>query len=195
VRRFAFLILLVAGAAGADEDPLKMAEEAYGQAHYKEARDLAMRAVGREPIKAWRLAGSASCLLKDRAAALDALTHLPQKSDAEGVRFACQHAEVEITDEDAAIYASKARADVEKAQAAYSAAKYADAKKFALAATVTDGKLAAAWRLLGTASCWTKDKATAQRASEHLQPVDQEVIRSVCARTLGVQLKNSRVLR
>ncbi len=186
---------LAASTAAAADDPLKLADEAYGHGNYQQAREFAKQALAREPARAWRVVGTSSCLLKDRPAALDAIAHLRDKGDVELIRFACQRAEVDITDEDAQIAASPARDPVTRAQAAYSANKYLDAKKLAQQAVVLDGKLAPAWRILGAAACWTKDRKEAERASEHLQPVDQEVVRSTCARTLGVQLKNPRVLR
>jgi len=194
VRRAAILLILV-GAARADEDPLKLADEAYGQGNYQQARNLARQALARDPSRAWRIVGTSSCLLKDRAGALEAASHLPQKGDLELIKFACQRSSIDIADEDVAIAASPARDPVTRAQAAYSATKYADAKKLAQQALALDGKLAPAWRLLGAAACWTRDKKEAERASEHLQPVDQEFVRAICARTLGVQLKrDSRVI-
>ena len=49
-------------------------------------------------------------------------------------------------------------------------------------------------RLDGIVLSVTKDKVMAQKSTEHLQPVDQEFIRTLCSRTLGVQLKSSRTL-
>jgi tetratricopeptide (TPR) repeat protein len=181
--------------AGAQGDPLALAEEAYQKGHYQQAFDLARKGLDRSPAKGWRIAGASSCQLKDRAGALEALGHLRTPADAELIRFACQRAGVEISDEDAALYASPAHAQVDAAQAAYSAGRYADAKKLALAATTADPKLAKAWRLLGAAACWTRDKRTAQLACDHLQPVDQEFIRATCGRTLGHSLRSSRVVR
>ncbi|MSP59084.1 MAG: hypothetical protein EXR72_01875 [Myxococcales bacterium] len=197
---------LVAQVARAGDDPLASADEAYGAARYQQAHDLALKVAlaSDEPglssparskgARAWRLAGASSCFLKDRPGSLTALAHLT-KEDIEFVRFACKRQAIEFTDDEIHIAASPARPEMQEAQAAYDAAKYPLAKKLALAATVADPKLSVAWRLLGAASCWTKDKTTAQRACEHLQPVDQEFIRSTCARTLGVKLQNPRVLR
>lgn len=182
------------GVAGAQGDPLALAGEAYRQGHYREARDLARQALAAHPAQAWRTVGSASCMMKERAAALEALGHLPLHEDAEVVRFACDKVGIAITDEDARVASSPAREQVEAAQVAYSAGKYADAKKLALAATAADPKLAKGWRLLGASACWTKDKKIAETASEHLQPVDQEFVRAVCSRTLGALKKDPRVL-
>jgi hypothetical protein len=195
IARIAALIPFgLASAALAQGDPLALAGEAYAQGHYREARDLARKATQGRPAQAWRTVGSASCMLKDRASALEALGHLPGREDADVVRFACDKAGMPITDEDARLAASPARREVEAAQSAYSAGKYPEAKKAALAATAADPKLAQGWRLLGAAACWTKDKKTAEASCEHLQPVDQEFVRAVCARTLGALKKDPRVL-
>src|SRR4051812_34089430 len=106
---------LVGGAAFAQGDALKLAEEAYQQGHYPQARELGRQAVAKEPVKAWRIVGASSCAMKDRAGALEALGHLPAKADAELIRFACQRAGVEISDEDALVWQSPARAEVERA--------------------------------------------------------------------------------
>jgi hypothetical protein len=187
-------IALGSAVAQGDGDPLGMAQQAYVEGHYQQARDLARQGMAKNPAVAWRIVGTASCNLKDRPGVIEAMGRVP-KGDVELVRFACKKAGVEITDDEAAMWQSPAREEVERAQAAYDASKWAEAKKQALAATTKDPKLALGWRVLGAASCWMKDKGTAQKASEHLQPVDQEYVRAVCARAIGVQLKNSRVLR
>lgn len=199
--------LLLVAAASADEDPLAAADKAYQEKRYREAHELALRAAtaARSPgedekkhaqrvVQAWRLAGTSSCLQKERSGALQATLHL-KKEDIQFLRFVCEKNGVAITDEDVEVWASPAAPEAVAAQEAYDAGKYADAKKMALLATAGDPKLGVGWRLLAAASCWTKDKATAQRASEHLQPIDQEAIRAICARTLGAQLKNPRILR
>lgn len=204
------LALFLVGAARADEDPLVAANRAYEAKRYGEAHDLALRAATeKRPDKptqaddaaftkriaqAWRLAGTASCLQKERSGALQATVHLP-KDDVQFLRFVCEKSGLTITDEEIETWASPAAPEVTAAREAYDAGKYADAKKMALLATNADPKLSVGWRLLAAASCWTRDKTTAQRASEHLQPVDQESIRSICARTLGAQLRNPRILR
>lgn len=181
--------------AQAQGTPLQAAEEAYKQGQWARARDLAYRAITRDPIKAWRLSGAAACMMKDRFGALEAMTHLPSKEDREFIRFACSRNELEILEDDVAVFASPARKQVEAAQASYDQRKYAEAKKLALEASTIDPKLTKAWRLLGAASCWTQDKYTAQKASDHLQPVDQEALRGVCARTLGAKLRSNRTVR
>ena len=188
------LLLAFTGLSFADEG-LPAAAQAYSTGDYEKARQLARGAEKSEPQKAWRLIGASSCFLKDRGAALDALSHLPGKPDIEFLRFACNKNSVEISDEDIVIWSSPARLQVTEAQSAYNEKRYGDARRLALQATQLDPKLSLAFRLLGAAACWTHDKRLAQRASEHLQPVDQEVIRAVCARTLGVHLKNPRVLQ
>jgi hypothetical protein len=190
----ALLTIGLAPSAFAQGDPLALAGEAYAQGHYREARDLARKAADKRPSQAWRTVGSSSCMLKDRAGALEALGHLAARDDVEVVRFACDKAGIAITDEEARLAASPAREQVEAAQTAYTAGKYPEAKKAALAATAADPKLAQGWRLLGAAACWTKDKKTAETSCEHLQPVDQEFVRAVCARTLGALKKDPRVL-
>ena len=127
--------------------------------------------------------------------ATDAAAQLPKREDRELIRFACGKSGLEFSDDDVAIRASPARLQMAEAQEAYRGARYADAKRLALAATQADPKLVPAWRLLGAAGCWTKDKRTAQTACDHLQPVDQEVIRATCARVLGGRVGSSRVLR
>ena len=186
--------LLLASAARA-EAPLEAAEESYKKGDYARARELASRATGREPVKAWRLAGASACMMKDRSGALDAMTHLPAKDDREFIRFVCERAGISINEEEVALHASPARDLMFQAQVAYDSAQYAEAKKLAQAATVADRKLAKAWRLLGAASCWTHDKRTAQTASDHLQPIDQEFLRNLCARTAGGALKSNRTVR
>ncbi len=196
--------------AGADEDLLARAAAANEAKRYGEAHDLAIRAAtaprpehldakaaaawDAHATNAWRLAGSASCFQKERSGALQASAHL-KKDDVQFIRFACDKNGVTITDEDVEVWASPAASEIAAAQGAYAATKYAEAKRLALQATAEDPKLSAGWRLLGSASCWTRDKVNAQKACDHLQPVDQETVRSLCARTLGVQLKSPRVLR
>ncbi len=206
----AALVLATSAVAGADEDLLARADAASQERRWSEAHELALKAATapratklddkgaaqweRRVAKAWRLAGVASCNLKERSGALQATVHLV-KDDIQFLRFVCDKQGITITDEDVAVWASPAAPEVSEAQAAYDAGRYADAKRLALQATVNDPKLNVAWRVLGSASCWTKDKVNAQRACDHLQPVDQETVRTLCARTLGVQLKSPRVLR
>lgn len=191
----ALLASLTLAAAARADDQLAAAEQAYADSAYARARDLAHRAAGTQPAKAWRLIGASSCFLKDRSGALDALSHLPGGPDIEFLRFACARNGIELTVEEIAVWSSPARLLVTEAQSAYAEGKHGDAKRLALQAVQLDPKLAPAWRVLGAAACWTRDKGNAQRACDHLQPIDQEVVRTTCARTLGGRLDRGRVVR
>lgn len=181
------LILLSAAVARAD-DPLAAAQKAWDEKRFADSRDLAAKAAAaaseKDRARAWRLAGVASCSMKDRPGALEATAHLPTK-DHEMIQFACHQAGVEVTEEDAAIFASPARAEVEVARAAYAGGKYGEAKRLAAKIIERDAKLATGWRLFGASACWTRDKVNAQKARDHLQPADQELLRVTCARALG----------
>jgi hypothetical protein len=191
-----FALSLSSLAARADSNPLAAAEQAYQDHDYGKARQLARQVLDgkTEPAvaqKAWRLVGVTSCLLKDRSGAIGAFPHLA-RADADLIRFSCQKNGIDVSEEEATIAASPARADVERAQAAYSAGRYAEAKKAADEASRKDPKLGAGWRIAGSAACWLKDKLAAQKALDHLQPIDQEQVRSICFHVLGAAPKRLR---